>query len=135
VIVCKERPHPARKLRTTDASDSASATQTTPAASSPTLNQRYRRRARCEHCIRVAQDTGPTSLPLQNLAQNKTWWAIVALVVELSACCRCSPWPAAMSPWELNTYGLLSLAAHLARTQPHPTATPVRTRALGRAVP
>ncbi|MGV8973286.1 MAG: transposase, partial [Rhodoglobus sp.] len=66
----------------------AFATNTTtggPNTQLPDLEQRHRRRARCEDRIRIAKDTGLRAFPLFDFTQNQIWCAIVALAVELTA--------------------------------------------------
>jgi hypothetical protein len=57
----------------------------TRSASSPGLELRHRRRARCEDRIRCAKDTGLRNLLLKGFAQNQIWCEIVALACELLA--------------------------------------------------
>jgi hypothetical protein len=79
VIIRKERPHPGAQLRITDVDGhriTAFATNTAaggPGTQLPDLEQRHRRRARCEDRIRCAKDTGLTNLPLHDLDQNRIW--------------------------------------------------------------
>jgi hypothetical protein len=91
VIIRKERPHPGAQLRLTDVDGNritAFATNTAaggPGTALPDLELRHRRRARCEDRIRCAKDTGLTTLPLHDFAQNQIWCAIVALACEITA--------------------------------------------------
>ena len=87
VIVRKERPHPGAQLRFTDLDGhrfTAFATSTR-GGQLADLEQRHRRRARCEDRIRCAKDTGLRNLPLQGYAQNQIWCEIVALACDLLA--------------------------------------------------
>ena len=87
VIARKERPHPGAQLRITDPDGlrvTAFATNTT-GGQLPDLELRHRRRARAEDRIRCAKDTGLRNLPLQTLAQNRIWCAVVTLAAEITA--------------------------------------------------
>lgn len=88
VVARKQRPHPGAQLRITDVNGmrwvTAFATNTVRGQLAD-LELRHRRRARCEDRIRAAKDTGLTSLPLHDLAQNRIWCALVALACELIA--------------------------------------------------
>ncbi len=87
VIVRKERPHPGAQLRLTDADGhrlTAFATNSIRGQLAD-LEQRHRRRARCEDRIRAAKDTGLTNLPLHDFNQNRIWCALVGLACELTA--------------------------------------------------
>lgn len=94
MIVRNERHHPGAQLRIIDVDGhrvTAVATKTRtggPATQLPDLEPRHRRRARCEDRIRISKDTGLMSLPVQGLAQNRIWCAIVALAVETAAWMR-----------------------------------------------
>ena len=49
------------------------------------LELQHRRRARAEDRIRAAKDTGQSTLPLHDFAQNEIWCALVALTADLLA--------------------------------------------------
>lgn len=87
VIVRKERPHPGAQLRFEDVEGmriTAFVTNSTKGQLAD-LEQRHRRRVRCEDRIRIAKDTGLGNLPLHSFAANQIWCAIVALAAEITA--------------------------------------------------
>ena len=87
VIVRRERPHPGAQLRFTDLDGHRFTVflTNTRRGQLADLELRHRRRARCEHRIRNAKDTGLRNLPLHDLTQNQIWCELVALACELLA--------------------------------------------------
>jgi Transposase DDE domain group 1 len=85
VIARREVPHPGAQLRLTDRDGRRITCLATNTASGQLadLELRHRRRARAEDRIRCAKDTGLANLPLQDIASNKIWLAIVLLACDL----------------------------------------------------
>ena len=122
VIVRKERPHPGAQLRFDDVEGmriTAFATNTV-RGQLPDLELRHRRRARCEHRIRVAKDTGLRNLPLVSFAANRIWCAVVALAAEITAWMQMLAFTEheAARRWEPKKlrYRIFTISATLART-------------------
>lgn len=125
VILRKERPHPGAQLRITAVEGNritAFAINTRPGGPGtqlPELELRHRRRARCEDRIRQATDTGLANLPLNTLAQNRIWLAVVALAGDLIAWTQLLTLTGTDARlWEIKRFRLrlLHLAGHLARS-------------------
>src|SRR6204780_1018246 len=102
VIVRRERPHPGAQLRFTDIDGHRFTAFATDAKRGQLadLEQRHRRRARCEDRIRCAKDTGLRNLPLHGFAPNRIWTETVALACELPAWMTMPALDATTRRWE-----------------------------------
>src|SRR4051812_34482029 len=138
LIVHKERPHPGAQLRITDLDGHriTAFVTNTKRGQLADLEPRHRRRARAEDRIRCAKDTGLANLPLHDFAQNRIWYAIVALAADLLAWMQTLALTAhSARPWEPQRLRLRLLSItgrrrwlHLAATgtihQPGPRRAP-----------
>jgi hypothetical protein len=122
LIVHKEGPYSGAQLRFTDLNGlrlTCFATNTQ-APSSPTLELRHRRRARCEDRIHNARDTGQRKLPVHDTAQNQIWLEIISIALDLLAWMPMLALTGETRRWEPERLRLrlLSAAARLVNTGP-----------------
>ncbi|MGV9798158.1 IS1380 family transposase [Mycobacterium sp. NPDC003449] len=87
VIARRERPHPGAQLRLTDHNGwriTCFVTNTRGTGwTLPTLEVRYRQRARAEDRIRCLKDTGLRNLPFHSYQANRIWLEVVAMAADL----------------------------------------------------
>jgi hypothetical protein len=117
VIVRKERPHSGAQLRFTDIDGHRFTAFATDARRGQLadLEQRHRRRARCEDRIRNAKDTGLRNLPLHGFDQNQIWCELVAMASELLAWMQLLALDGPARAWEPKRLRLFSVAGRLVR--------------------